>query len=126
MKTLAIIILNIFLFGCVKEQVFDIKNDTRRRDKTKITVSTFGWLHNYKLKYKRIGGWVDTVINQQNYSIQYECYNSELQLPVTVSTIERYDKDTLRLSVTVNQTLSQQAIINKCDAVIQLQPNQAL
>lgn len=126
MKTLTAILLSIFLFGCVKEQVFDIKSDTKRRDKNKVSITAFGWMANYNLKYKRASGWVDTVITQQNYTVQYECYNSELQLPVTVSTIERYDKDTLRLSVTINQTLNQQAIINKCDAQVALQPNQAL
>lgn len=128
MKTLTTILLSILLFGCVKEQVFDIKKETevKRRDKTKVSISAFGWMANYNLKYKRASGWVDTLITQQNYSVQYECLNGELQLPVTVSTIERYDKDTLRLSVTINQTLNQQAIINKCDAQVSLQPNQAL
>jgi len=128
MKPTLTLLLALFLFSCSKPQLIEpSKNDEPRpRETTRVSISTFGWMHNYKLKYKRTSGWVDTVITQQNYTVQYNCYTNELQHPVTIYTIERYDKDTLRLSITVNQTLNQQAIINKCDAQCVLQPNQAL
>lgn len=128
MKTLTILILALTLFSCSKESLTEptFKNEAERPRTTKVNVHCFGWMANYNLKYKRISGWVDTTINTANYSFQFECLNQELSMPVTITTIERYDKDTLRLKVTVNTTISQQAIINKCDAQCLLQPNNAL
>jgi len=128
MKTLTALLLALTLFSCSKENLLEPnhKNETRPRETTKVTINTFGWMHNFRLKYKRTSGWIDTVITQQNYSVQYQCFTNELQHPVTIKTIERYDKDTLRLKVTVNTTISQQATITKCDAQCLLLPNQAL
>jgi len=124
MKTLTALLLALTLFSCSKEK--ELQKNASSREITKVTVNTFGWMKNYRLKYKRASGYVDTVINQANYNVQYNCFTNELNLLVSLSTIERYDKDTLKLKVTVNNTITQQAIINKCDAECTLQPNQAL
>lgn len=129
MKTLLVLLLAITLFSCEKrDNILDpIKQpEVKTEPVTKVTISTFGWMQNYKLKYKRASGWCDTVIKQSNYTVQYECYTYELQHPVTVSNVETYDKDTLSLSVTVNTTIYTYFVINKCEAQISLQPNQAL
>ena len=128
MKAVITILIAFSLFSCSKENILEPTktNEVRPRETTRVSISTFGWMANYRLKYKRASGWVDTVITQQNYSVTYQCFTNELQHPVLLHTIERYDKDTLRLNVTVNTTLTQQAIINKCDAQCVLQPNLAL
>lgn len=129
MKTLTILLLAITLFSCEKrDNILDpIKQpEVKTEPVTKVTISTFGWMQNYKLKYKRASGWCDTVINQSNYTVQYECYTYELQHPVRLYSAETYDKDTLRLKVTVNTTLVQESIVNKVEVQCLLQPNQAL
>lgn len=128
MKTLATLLLTLFLFSCSKENILDptFENKPQPRETTRVSLHAHGWKANYRLKYIRLGNWCDTVIRDTNYTIQYLCYTNELQHPVSINTIERYDKDTIALSLTVNTTIATFAIINKCDAEISLQPNQAL
>jgi len=127
MKTLLKITLLLLLFSCKKSVLEPTFENKPKLPETKtVTINAHGWMQNYKLKYKRISGWCDTIIKQSHYSVQYQCYNNELQHPVTVSNVETYDKDTLALSITVNTTIATFTVINKCEAQIQLQPNQAL
>ena len=128
MKTLATLLLALFLFSCSKENVLEptFENKPQLQETKTVTINTFGWMENYKLKYKRASGWCDTVIKQAHYTVQYQCNTNELFHPVVVTNVETYDKDTLALSVTVNTTIYTYFVINKCEAQIQLQPNQAL
>ena len=133
MKTLKnsqiiIALLSLLLFGCTKDPLQEptFENKPEPRKVTRVSVNTFGWMKNYRLKYIRLGTWVDTLISQQNYSVNYQCYTNELQHPVSIKSVEMYDKDTLRLSVTINTAINQQVIANKTAIQCLLQPNQAL
>jgi len=128
MKSLLTLLLALFLFSCSKENILEptIENKPQPIEVTTVTINTYGWMQDYKLKYKRTSGWCDTIIKQAHYSVQYQCNNNELFHPVTVSNVETYDKDTLALSITVNTTIATFTVINKCEAQIHLQPNQAL
>jgi len=128
MKTLITILLALTLFSCKKNALTEptFENKPQPREVTRVTINTYGWWGNYKLKYKRTSGWVDTIINQQHYSVQYQCYTNELQHPVKLYSAETYDKDTLRLKLTVNTTIQQEAIVNKVEVQCVLQPSNAM
>jgi len=128
MKQTLTILLALFLFSCSKPQLIEptINHQPQYEEVVKVTIGAHVWMHNYKLKYKRTGGWCDTLISDVDYTIQYNCYVSELNLPVTITNVEIYDKDTLALGININTSIYDYCIVNKCEGQVTLIPNLAL